>query len=118
MSILLLTVLIMPSSVFATELETPVTETYTPRVICDKGCGGMAYYICNHSWVYNPDHSYYHGKCFVRVYNCTYTGFKCEFCDHIQSAGSLNLSGAHLCHYIHSSCGAGALRYCKEGQYI
>ena len=86
--------------------------------ICDKGCGGLAYYICNHSWVYNTDHSYYHGKCFVRVYNCTYTGFKCEFCDHIQSAGSLNLSGAHLCHYIHSSCGAGALRYCKEGQYI
>lgn len=115
--ILVLGSLSMPYSVFGADLDKPITEVEADPVTCDLGCGGMCYYVCNHNWIYDSDNSYTHnfGKCSVRVYACTYTGFKCEFCDHVQSMSALNMSGYHLCHEIHSSCGKGSVSTCKEG---
>lgn len=117
--VLVLFSLSMPVSTSGAYLDKPVTDIEVNEVTCDLACGGLCYYVCRHDWIYNSDNSYTHnfGNCSVRVYACVYTGMKCEFCGHVQSMLSLNMSGFHLCHEIHSSCGKGSVSRCSEGHY-
>lgn len=118
--ILLVCSLGMPNTVLGADLDKPVTEVIENEITCSRACGGMCYFVCRHDWLYNYDNSYTHnfGNCSVRVYSCSYTGMKCEFCGYVQTMSSLNMTAFHLCHEVHSSCGKGTVSRCSEYKYM